>query len=199
MSKSKQRNKNKSQHHNDSPTRRVVDVGKRPDYHGNSRYIELGTPGIPFRHLINVDHISALRFEEKFEETAEKRSVLVGFDVVITFTSTNNVIGFDDPQQAMNCYNSLVEQIHAVGVPITRLPRLALAPPESESPVIADVDGALISDAINEALLPGDAELTEEELAMLENPEFDTSIETEVEEQALKDTLADSDDPAETH
>ena len=40
-------------------------MSQKRTYHGNCRFLELGSLGAPFRSLINIDHITNVRFEQK--------------------------------------------------------------------------------------------------------------------------------------
>ena len=211
-------------------------------YAGNCRMIEIGSKGLPFRLVFNVDHIDSIRFEELIEERTIRTAggvgvaavmndageiitpavpppthtepVQVGWTVIITSGGAANGINFPNMEAAMGCYNSIINMIQAVGVPHVFMGPLR-PPPKPEAPAgLLDATGKVIADAVDAAdLHPGlaagdgvgiaendddgelheevDFGLTDEDMALLENPEFDETIEEEIEEQALKNTLED--------
>ena len=112
-------------------------------YTGNARVIEIGSGGIPFRLLVNVDHIDCIRFEETREERPIDREkpelmeiVSTGWAVIIVIEGAANNINFPTMEVAMNCYNSILKMIKAVGVPHVCMGPLR-PPPEPEEAVDA--------------------------------------------------------------
>lgn len=144
-------------------------------YAGNARFIEMGSTGIPFRLLINIDHIESFRFEEQFDERkvvvpgtevppqrddagnviapgkppeTRLERVSIGWQVVLVIGGLSNGIGFPTMESAMACYNDLVRMISANGVPV--IARKPLAPPKMPSAIV-DVDGDAIAAAVDAA------------------------------------------------
>lgn len=175
-------------------------------YRGNARFIELGTLGAPFRSLINVDHITNVRFEQKIgsEEpqyddegkmTAPPQQYLEGWTVLIVLAhgAGGQTIMFPDEQQAINCYNSLLDMVVGTGAPMARMLKLK---PQPEPSQIEGLDGQPLgemSDAEKDALAPDDIPpLTDEELDQLENPEIDVdAIADAVDDGLGKDDRSD--------
>ncbi len=182
-------------------------------YTGNARVIEIGSGGIPFRLLVNVDHIDCIRFEEMREEReieipgtteakvlndkgellrpaippqTETQVVGVGWGVIIVINGQSNAINFPSIEVAMNCYNSILNMIKAVGIPHVCMGPLRPPPEPKEAvdaidvhPELAGGEGDGIAendDNMDDAglLPPGETfELSDEDLALLENPEID--------------------------
>jgi len=170
----KSKNHQRKQHQRSNSAGGPQVSNKRTTYHGNARFVELGSPGILFRQLVNVDQITNLRLEERFEE-----DVIIGYDVIVSFNNNNNQIGFRDAGQAAALYNVLLDQINAVGAPMTRLPRVEV-PQEPSAIVGADglaVDAADLHPDLaggeGAGVAPNDDDLTDEDLAMLEHPDID--------------------------
>jgi hypothetical protein len=137
----------------------------------------------------------------------EQKMVSVGWTVIITANGAQSGINFPNVEAAMGCYNSIINMIQAVGVPHVFMG--PLKPPEEPSGIVGP-DGKAIADAFDAADLhpdlaggPGagvapndddidgdvgdfdpDFELSDEDLALLENPQFDDSIDQEIEAQA---------------
>lgn len=156
----------------------------RATYRGNARFLELGSVGAPFRSLVNVDHITNVRFEQKIgqseakyddngEMTEPPQQWLEGWAIILVLAhgAGGQNIMFPDEQQAVSCYNTILDMIGGVGAPISRMPKLRVTP---EPSVIEGLDGAPIAD--NDDALPGEdgvPPLTDEEVDQLENPEID--------------------------
>lgn len=160
-------------------------------YHGNARFIEIGSENVLHRQFVNIDHITNLRFEEQLEER-EEQVVVVGFNVIIGFENSNNQVAFRTPEPAIALYNALVDQMQSVGIPMTRLPKLEM--PSMPSGLLG-ADGVPVDASDRHPGLAGgegegvneDAfELSDEDLAMLENPEID--------EDAIADAFESVDD-----
>ena len=181
MSKASQRKKNRPQHAGNSAdgSQKLV----TPGYHGNARFIEIGSPGVLFRQLVNIDQITNLRFEERLEKQEDGESIVSGYDVIIAFEANSNSIFFHDADQAIGLYNVLLDQIIAVGAPMTRLPKLELP---AEASAIVGADGTPVDATDLHAELAGgegagiaenddgdDFELTDADLELLENPVID--------------------------
>ena len=132
-------------------------------YAGNARFIEIGSPGVPFRYLINLDQLEGIRFEEMLDreevpvpgtglgdielETTTK-IVNAGWSVVLLVQGKQNGINFPDIAPAVACYNSILNMIRAVGVPMCDIVRLEA--PKPKSPLVGADGGAM--DAINTAV-----------------------------------------------
>lgn len=160
-------------------------ANKRP-YHANARFIELGSAGAPFRSLVNVDHITNIRFEQKITDvpaqfdddgnmTAPPQQYLEGWTIVLVLghgAGGQNIV-FPTEEQAVEVYNTMLDMIVGTGVPIARMPKLTVSPPPPEQSELLGPDGEPL-EAVNDEPLPGEVpDLTEEELAQLENPEID--------------------------
>jgi hypothetical protein len=181
---------------------------RKTSYTGNARFFELGSPGAPFRSLINADHLTNVRFEQRIENqqipaqfdddgtmTAppqEGEPELVGWNILLLFGSDTQAIAFKDEQQAVECYNTILNMLQGIGCPMARVPKLEVMPPLPEESLIQGLDGAPIA---NDDV----PDLTDEEKAQLADPEiiagafddaFDDALdETEVE--ALAEEAAD--------
>jgi hypothetical protein len=155
-------------------------MGSKRAYAGNARLIEIGSGGIPFRILLNIDKVENLRFEEGHQSiqvpnddavdaiidpetkaivvpavppTMRTETVSTGWNVIVQQGGQSATIGFPEMEQAMGCYNAIVKMIAAVGIPIVSLK--PLMPPKSESPIVG-VDGAAIKKAVDAAELHPD-------------------------------------------
>ncbi len=145
-------------------------------YNGNCRMIEIGSPGIPFRLTVNVDHIDTIRFEEMKEQRpigpatpavtdAEGKIVtdaippamgLVStghWTVILVSNGQQNGINFPNIESAMGCYNAIINMLQAVGIPHVFMGPLKPPPKPSE---IVGVDGKAIADAVDAADLHPD-------------------------------------------
>ena len=157
---------------------------------GNARFIELGSPGAPFRSLINVDHISNIRFEQKIEQMpatpdedeTRMEHVLTGWNIIIQLGETGQTIFFPEERQAVDCYNTILDMIGGTGNPLARMPKLRPMPASPQASAIVDANGAPIADDV--------PPLTEEELDALEHPEIDVDAIAE----AVEDGLGTDDD-----
>ena len=175
---------------------------------GNARFIELGSLGAPFRSLMNVDHITNIRYEQKIEETevpvtegkaavfndagemlsppeqGETRMELslVGWNIMIQLGETGQTIFFPEEEGAVNCYNTILDMIARTGNPISRMPKLKPMPKPIDSPIVGADGSPFIADDV--------PPFTEEELNQLENPEIDIDAIAD----AINDGL-DKDDP----
>jgi len=134
-------------------------------YTGAARIIELAPPGIQFRALTNVDHITQISFANKVEEikvydeenvdglkVAEDEEVkfhmetkVVGFQVICAVGGQQNEFTFSKLETAISYYNDLIEQLDAVGIPMSLRERI-FAPPTpdelaEEITELRDADG----------------------------------------------------------
>ena len=127
------------------------DMSTKRTYHGSARFIELGSLGAPFRSLINVDHITNIRFEQKIgneeatyddggEMTAPPQQFLEGWHLVIVLAhgAGGQNIMFPDEQSAVACYNNVLDMIVGTGAPMSRMVKLKVTPEESK---IEGLDG----------------------------------------------------------
>lgn len=154
-------------------------MSSKSNYRGSTRFIEVGSPNSSFRSLLNVEHVSNVRFEQDIQQidaqydedgemTAPPQQMLLGWVIVIHFGDTGQKIAFADEEQAVECYNMILDMISDVGVPMRKQKKLE-AQTDSDQISFLDADGNAINDE-----LPGEVpELTEEELDALANPEFD--------------------------
>lgn len=138
-------------------------MSNKAPYRGNARFIELGSPGAPFRSTVNIDHIVNVRYEmniqeidaqydEKGEMIAPPQQILAGWNVVLQFTEQGQRINFEKESDAVEFYNTMLDMIANTGAPISRLKRLQT----QQQPANDEVP-----------------DLTDEELNQLENPEID--------------------------
>ena len=128
-------------------------MSSKRGYAGNARFVEIGSPGVPFRFLVNLDTLEGMRFEEKLEvvklpvpgtgigdipleQTEEIQGV--GWAVVLLIGGRQNNIDFPSIEPAMACYNAIMSMIEAVGVPMASGSRLL---PPKPAPTIVDTDG----------------------------------------------------------
>lgn len=160
-------------------------------YSGSSRFIEIGSPGAPFRSLINADDVRNIRFEQDIqttepeyndegEMTAPPQQFMAGWLIIIEFRGGNGQnIAMPNHGQAAELYNTLLDMIAGTGIPMARQPRLEAPKPPSG---LVGPDGLPVEMSaeelealgIDEPPLPGEVpDLTEEELDALENPEID--------------------------
>jgi len=144
-------------------------MSKRP-YYGNARFIEIGSPGIFFRYLLNLDKVDGIRFEESFGTKeipvpgtgvedkpleTKTQTLSTGWSVVLLIAGQQHAITFPILEAAIACYNSILEMLRAVGMPLIDIPRLK-APPKP-SPIV-DVEGKKM-----ESLLEGANEAIKQE------------------------------------
>lgn len=176
-------------------------MSKRRPASGNARFIELGSPGAPFRSLINIDHITNVRFEQHIINAEPKYDgegkmtdpggqQPAGWKVVIVLGhgAGGQNIAFPDEFQASACYNEILDMIQGVGGPISRKPKLEFEPIEPPSAIVG-ADGEALGMPGNDDLedpLPGEVpDLTDEELDQLENPEIDVDEIADAVEEGL--------------
>jgi len=151
-------------------------------YHGNARFIELGSLGAPFRSLINVDHITNVRFEQKIgneeatydddgQMTAPPQQFLEGWQIILVLGhgAGGQTIMFPTEETAVACYNTILDMVVGTGAPMSRMAKLKVTPEES---LIEGLDGAPIA---NDDSLPGDDDdvVTDADLDDLANPDVD--------------------------
>lgn len=173
MSKAKQRHKNK-------PRQTKINAAE-PEYNllrnmaakstAGTKMIELAPPGIQFRALTNVDHITQISFANKIEdfkvydeehvdgfvvsesEPLTKRRPakshmeprVTGFQVIVCVGGQQNDFSFSKLEVAIAYYNDLIEQLDAVGIPMALRARIFAPPPESaeseKTAGLVDADG----------------------------------------------------------
>lgn len=143
-------------------------MSSKAPYRGNARFIEIGTDGAPFRSLVNVDHITNIRFEQKIGGT-EEQPVLEGWLVILLLGhgAGGQNIFFPVEAQAVEVYNSILDMIGHTGAPVTRMARLK--PQPVQSPILGANGEAANAEAPGDDIPP----LTDEELDQLANPEID--------------------------
>ena len=151
----------------------------------NARFIELGSLGQPFRSLVNVDHLTNLRYEQSVEDIeiplgpgteatygddgemltppilaeTRKEPTLVGFKIVLLFGEQGQTIAFNNEAESIACYNSILDMIAGTGNPIARMPKLQPMPPEFAPSNLLDPDGVpldMLSPEEREALADDD-------------------------------------------
>jgi hypothetical protein len=128
----------------------------RPLGAGNARFIEIGAASIPMRSLINVDHISNVRFEENFTEIESPlggvQMIPNGWQIALAINDYAQSFAYESQADAVYAYNLVLDMIANVGCPISRLGKLKAeyVDPYDDVPP-----------------------LTDEEVAALENPEID--------------------------
>ena len=169
-------------------------ASKQP-YRSNARFIEIGSPGAPFRSTVNVDHITNVRFEQKIETiepqfdddgnmTQPPQQIFQGWQIVLMLAHGGGGQNIFIPNEdgAVALYNQILDMIAGTGAPIMRLPKLKPTPPPSD---LVGPDGKSIEmseeelealAANGEDFLPGEdgvPPLTDEELDALANPEID--------------------------
>jgi hypothetical protein len=167
-------------------------ASKQP-YRSNARFIEIGSPGAPFRSLVNVDHITNVRFEQKIDHiepeyddegkmTRPPQQHFQGWQIILMLAhgAGGQNIFIPNEDGAVALYNQILDMINGTGAPIMRLPRLKAQPKPSG---LVGPDGKPVEmspeelDALNdEGFLPGEdgvPPLTDEEIDQLEHPEID--------------------------
>lgn len=142
-------------------------------YAGNARFIEIGSPGVPFRFTVNLDTLEGLRFEEKLavikvpvpgtgvgEIPLEEREQVVndGWSVILLIGGHMNNIDFPSIEPAMACYNAIMSMINAIGVPLVCGTKLL---PPKQPPAIVGADGKAM-DAVKAAVESAGIEAGEE-------------------------------------
>lgn len=142
-------------------------------YAGNARFIEIGSPGVPFRFTVNLDTLEGLRFEEKrevievpvpgtgvgeVELEMQEQVVNAGWSVLLLIGGKTNGIDFPSIEAAMGCYNAIMSMIQAVGVPLVCGTKLL--PPEP-APAIVGADGKAM-ESISKAVEAAGIEAGEE-------------------------------------
>lgn len=189
-------------------------MSSRTQYRGNARFFELGSVGAPFRSLVNIDHLTNVRFEQKIETleaqfdddgkmTMPPMQQAQGWLITLVLghgAGGQNIL-FPDEEQAVACYNDILLHIERAAVPMVRLPRLEPQPKPPPAPVIEGLDGAPIAaNGEDEALRllrtgeDGVPPLTDEELDQLEHPEIDVDGIADAVEEGLG-TEPDDDTP----
>lgn len=144
-------------------------MSSKRQYAGAARYIEIAPPGIPFRAMVNVDHITSIIFQNKMEEieirdegstgTAEvldddgnvlqdavspsthMEHRVTGFMIVVGVAGQQNEFTFSRPDVAIKFYYELEKMISGVGVPIL-MSKLRMLPPAP--PPVPEEDGPKI-------------------------------------------------------
>lgn len=159
------KNKRNKMHHNDAaPPPFELHHAKSSIYHGAARFVEIAPPGIQFRGLTNVDHITSISFSNHVEDvevptgetlvetdaggnTTERPEMrmekrVTGFDVVVGVAGQQNEFTFSRMEVAIAYYNDLLNMLAAVGVPCAFKQRIvAPPPPEVEESLIVGADG----------------------------------------------------------
>lgn len=198
-------------------------MSQKRTYHGNCRFLELGSLGAPFRSLINIDHITNVRFEQKVgseeatyddngEMTAPPQQFLEGWQLVLVLAhgAGGQNIMFPTEEAAVACYNTILDMIVGTGAPMSRMAKLKVTPapaPGSEMGLLGPDGQPLgeMSDAEKDALAGNDDDqlhiddippFTDEELDQLENPEIDVDAIADAVEAGLGSDEKPADEPA---
>lgn len=167
-------------------------MSRKAPYRGNARFIELGSVGAPFRTTINVDHISNIRFEQRIKQidaeydddgrmTRPPQEIADGWNVVfvIGHGAGGQSIFFPEEQHAAECYNTVLDLIQNLGIPIQRMTRIRVPNRSTQAtPGNDDLEDEM-------------PDLTDEELDQLENPEIDVDSIAEAVDQGLNETEDD--------
>lgn len=152
MSKNRQRKK-VNVHNAAAPPPYELHNAKSSFYHGAARFIEIAPPGIQFRGLTNVDHITSIAFSNHIEsvtvvdeeaipasdaggdaipEVSHMENSVTGFDVIVGIAGQQNEFTFSKLPLAIAYYNDLLNMIIAVGVPVALNMQRVVAPPPPE-------------------------------------------------------------------
>ena len=162
MSKAKQRRSSKTQQHNAQPRTGLKNMGGQSGksrYTGAARFVEMAPPGIQFRGLVNIDHITSITFANKIEEVkvwdeegvteVEKRTIVeggidliemveaphhmenrtVGFSVIVGVGGQQSEFTFTQLDVGVMYYNDLLDSIAALGVPCNFKPKIKIPKP----------------------------------------------------------------------
>jgi hypothetical protein len=181
-------------------------MSNKTPYHGNARFLELGSPDQPFRSLVNIDHLSNCRFEQDIRHSdipaqydadgsmtappQQSDPFLVGWKVVLLFDAPQQTqaISFTVEEQAIHMYNLILDMISNAGVPVSRCSKLKPMPKPSG---LVDADGNPVEAAGNDdGYLPDEddaPELTDDELDQLEHPEIDVDAIADAIEEGVGD------------
>ena len=139
---------------------------------GNARFIELGAEGQPFRSLINVDHLTNLRYEHKIEQReipipgaqaveatyddagemltppipaeTTMEPILTGFNIILMFGEQGQTIYFNNEGESVATYNRILDMIAGTGNPTARMPKLKVMPPQTIPGDLVGPDGSPI-------------------------------------------------------
>jgi hypothetical protein len=136
----------------EAPPYELHNIDKSAQYSSQARFLEIAPPGIQFRGLTNVDHITAISFSNHHEELevvdveahtdtdvdgndyvvpakmrTEKQQT--GFDVIVGIAGQHNAFTFTRLDIAVAYYNELLNMLATLGVPCALKPRI-MAPPE---------------------------------------------------------------------
>jgi len=157
------------------PPFKTHNVDKSAQYAGAARFIEIGPPGIQFRGLTNIDHITSITFGNKIEDVqvrdedavdipevvdAEGKVVseaipapthtekhVTGFTVAIGIAGQQNEFTFSRIEVGIAYYNELLNMIATVGAPVALKPRLQPPPPlPIEDTILVGADGKPLKD-----------------------------------------------------
>lgn len=132
-------------------------MSKNSRYAGAARFIELAPPGIQFRGLTNVDHITSISFANKVEEIeidaegdtpAHTEQHVTGFTVGVGIAGQLQEFTFAQMGIGVAFYNDLLDMIAAVGIPCQLKPRIMPPPRLDETSEIVGPDGKVIKAAI---------------------------------------------------
>ncbi len=143
------------------PPFETYNIDKSAQYAGAARFIEIGPPGIQFRGLTNIDHITSITFGNKIEdvEIVDEPAIpevvdadgeivaeaiptvthvekhVTGFVVAVGVAGQQNEFTFSRIEVGIAYYNELLDIITAVGAPVALKSRLRPPAPPGPSPV----------------------------------------------------------------
>lgn len=114
-------------------------------YHGAARFLEIAPPGIQFRSMTNVDHITSITFGNHIEEIKHEGVPIeekhTGYDIIVGIAGQQNAFTFHRLEVAIAYYNDLLDMLAALGVPCAMKPRIQFTPPPAEPEEVDDLDG----------------------------------------------------------
>lgn len=148
----------------------IRNMASHNKYAGAARFIELAPPGIQFRGLTNIDHITSITFANKIEEVeifdeggvgkeaefdsegvmlhaaipppSHMENRITGYMIVVGIGGQQNEFTFSKLEVAISYYNELIDMIAAIGVPMALKPRIFAPPPSAAEAVAAGLVGA---------------------------------------------------------
>ncbi len=146
MGKAKQRRGNKPQQRvgqqfNATPDFKVLrNISSK--YTGAARFIEIAPPGIQFRALANVDHITSITFQNKIEEfelpveddplKMRTETRVTGFQIIVGIGGQQSEFTLSKLDVAIGFYNDLINALDDVGIPLALKQQVLPAEPEPE-------------------------------------------------------------------
>ncbi len=194
MGKAKQRRGGKPQHQqiNTTPEFKML-RNVSSNYRGAARFIEIAPPGIQFRALANVDHITSITFQNKIEEfevpvedgeegEIRKENRVTGFQIIVGIGGQQSEFTLSKLDVAIDFYNELIDALDNVGIPLTLRDRILAPEPEPE-PEPDLLEGSGLLDAHGH---PIDAANEDDDMPMIDEL-ADIAEEIEVDKQTAED------------